>query len=157
MIELTDYRKKLLDRLSETAKEFQAACLAVKDPFAPIEEGRWNVHQVAVHIRDVDKAVYGMRARRTLTEDNPEFPNFDGDKYMTDHYDRRESLRNLLEGFTKNVESQVELLRAAPAKAWSRLSSHTTQGAEITLQAWVERGLEHIEEHLATIKRINQR
>ena len=156
MRELTDYRKKLVDRLSAAVKEFQAACLAVKDPYAPIEEGGWNVHQVAVHARDVDKLVFGLRMRRTLAEDNPEFPNFDSETYMTGHYDPHESLRDLLEGFTKNVETQVELLRSAPAEAWSRLSSHTTQGSGLTLQTWVERGLEHLEEHLATVKRINQ-
>ena len=36
--ELTDYRNKLIERLGTAVKEFQAACLAVKDPYAPIEE-----------------------------------------------------------------------------------------------------------------------
>ena len=153
MIELVDYRKKLVDRLSEAAKEFQAACLAVKDPHAPIEEGGWNVHQVAVHTRDVDKLVYGMRVRRALAEDNPEFPNFDGETYMAEHYDPQEPLRDILEGFVKNVESLVESLRAMPDEAWARLSRHVTQGSDITLQVWVERGLGHIEEHLGTVNR----
>ena len=153
MIELIDYRKKLVDRLYEAAKEFQAACLAVKDPFAPIEKGGWNVHQVAVHTRDVDKLVYGMRVRGTLAEDNPEFPNFDGETYMAEHYDPQEPLREILEGFVKNVESLVESLRAMPDEAWARLSRHVTQGSDITLQVWVERGLGHIEEHLGTVNR----
>jgi hypothetical protein len=153
MIELTSYRKKLVDRLSEAAKEFQAGCLAVKDPHAPIEEGGWSVHQVAVHTRDVDKLVYGMRVRRTLAEDNPEFPNFDGETYMAEHYDPQEPLREILEGFVKDVESLVESLRAMPDEAWARLSRHVTQGSDITLQDWVERGLGHIEEHLGTVNR----
>ncbi len=151
MIELTGYRKKLLDRLSEAAKEFQAACLAVKDPHVPIEEGGWSVHQVAVHTRDVDKLVYGMRVRRTLAEDNPEFSNFDGEAYMAEHYDPQEPLREVLEGFVKNVESLVEEMRTAPDEVWARLSRHATLGGEITLQVWVERGLGHIEEHLGTV------
>ena len=153
MIELTGYRKKLLDRLGEAEKEFQAACLAVKDPHAPIEEGGWNVHQVAVHVRDVDKLVYGMRVRRTLAENNPEFPNFDGEAYMAEHYDPQEPLREVLEGFTKNVESLAESLRAMHDEAWARLSRHVTQGSDITLQVWVERGLGHIKEHLGTVSR----
>ena len=152
MIELIDYRKKLVDRLGEAAKEFQAACLAVKDPHAPIEEGGWSVHQVAVHTRDVDKLVYGMRVRRTLAEDNPEFPNFDGETYMAEHYDPQEPLRDMLEGFVGNVESLAESLRAMPDVAWARLSRHVTQGSDITLQVWVERGLGHIEEHLGTVR-----
>ena len=151
MIELIDYRKKLVDRLYEAAKEFQTDCLAVKDPFAPIEKGGWSVHQVAVHTRDVDKLVYGMRVRRTLAEDNPEFPNLEGETYMVEHYDPQEPLREILEGFVKNVESLVESLRAMPDESWARLSRHVTQGSDITLQAWVERGLGHIEEHLETV------
>ena len=152
--ELTDYRNKLIERLGTAVKEFQAACLAVKDPYAPIEEGGWSVHQAAVHARDVDKLVFDLRMRRTLAEDNPEFPNFDSEAYMTEHYDPHEPLRDLLEGFTKNVEAQVELLRGVPVEAWSRLSSHATQGSGFTLQIWVERGLEHLEEHLATVKKV---
>ena len=60
MEELIEYRKQLMDRLAAAAKEFRTACLAVKDPFAPIEAG-WNVHQLAVHTRDTDKFVYGVR------------------------------------------------------------------------------------------------
>ena len=88
MDELIEYRRQLMDRLPAAAKEFRAACLAVKDPFAPIEDG-WNVHQLAVHTRDVDKTLYGARARRTIQEDNPEFQSFNGDAYMAGHYDPR--------------------------------------------------------------------
>ena len=152
--ELTDYRNKLVERLGAAVKEFQAACLAVKDPYAPIEEGGWSVHQAAAHARDVNKLVFGMRMRRTLTEDKPEFPNFDSDAYMVEHYDPHESLRDLLEGFTKDIEAQVRELRSMPVEAWSRLSSHATQGSGLTLQIWVERGLEHLEEHLRTVKKV---
>lgn len=154
MKELNEYRAKLMDRLGEAVKEFQTACLAVKDPYAPIEKDGWNVHQVAVHARDVDKMVYGLRARRTLAENNPEFPNFDGEQYMQEHYDPKEPLRDLLDGLRKNMESLVGMLRSMPDEGWSRLSSHATQGSGLTLQTWVERGLEHLEEHLATVKKV---
>ncbi len=154
MKELLEYRMKLMERLEEAAKAFRAECLAVKDPYAPLEEGGWNVHQIAVHSRDADKLVYGLRARRTAMEDNPEFPNFDGDAYMTQNYDASESLSELLNGFVRNVEALVELLRALPAEAWSRVSRHTTLGSELTLQIWVEKNLAHIEEHLETVKKI---
>ena len=66
MKELKDYRKSLIEKLVNTARDFRAASLAVKDPYIPLEEGGWNVHQVAVHTRDVDHLVYGLRARRTV-------------------------------------------------------------------------------------------
>jgi uncharacterized damage-inducible protein DinB len=153
MKELLEYRARLLEKLVAAAEEFRAEYLAVKDPYAPLEEGGWNVHQVAVHTRDVDKLVYGARARRTAVEDNPEFQNFDGDAYMAQHYDAGESLNNLLNGFVESVRALAELLRSLPAEAWSRVSRHATLGGGFTLQTWVERDLAHIEEHLGTIRK----
>jgi hypothetical protein len=156
MKELTEYRKMLVDRLEAAMKEFQKAALAAKAPYTPIEAGGWSVHQVAVHARDVDRLAYGLRVRRTLAEDNPEFPNFDGEAYMADNYNLKEPLRELLDGFSRNIEEQVELLRAMPAEGWSRVSRHAMQDSGLTLQIWVERGLEHLEEHLVTLKRVGE-
>jgi hypothetical protein len=151
--ELSEYRANLIGKLTSTAKDFRGACLAVKDPYTPLEAGGWNVHQVAVHTRDVDKLVYGLRARRTALEDNPEFQNFDGDAYMADHYDPNETLEEMLNGFVKSVESLAENLRSLPIEAWSRESRHATLGIGFTLQTWVERDLAHIQEHLQTVQR----
>ena len=152
MKELLEYRQKLLQRFEQAAEEFCVACQAVKRAHDPIEPGGWSVHQVAVHTRDVDKLAYGLRARRTLTEDNPEFSNFDGEAYMVQHYDAQEALQLILDGFAANVQALLKQLREMAPEGWSRLSSHETQGGGLTLQTWVERGIEHIEEHLATVK-----
>jgi|SRR5688572_10110662 len=153
MKELKEYRKNLIEKLMNTARDFRTASLAAEDPFMPLEEGGWNVHQVTVHTRDVDKLVYGMRARRTVEEDNPEFQNFNGEAYMAEHYDANEPLSELLNGFVKSVESLVEMLRSLPDEAWSRPSRHATLGSGFTLQTWVERGLAHIQEHLETLSK----
>lgn len=151
MKELLEYRRKLMKRLLKAAKEFRTACLAVNDPHAPLEGG-WTVHQIAVHTRDADQLVYGLRVRRTAEEDNPEFPNFDGNVYLAEHYDAAEPLQDLLDEFVQNIESLVELLGTLPPVAWSRHSRHTTLGSGLTLQTWVEKDLAHIEEHLETLK-----
>jgi hypothetical protein len=156
MKELKEYRKSLMEKLEDAAKAFRAECLAAKDPYAPLAKDAWNVHQIAVHTRDVNELVYGLRARRTALEDNPEFQNFDGEAYMAEHYDSKESLSELLNGFVANVEALIELLRALPIEGWSRLSSHSTLGSGLTLQTWVEKNLAHIEEHLATVKKQNK-
>lgn len=153
MKELNEYRARLINRLPEAAKEFWDVCLAVKDPYVPIGPGGWDIHQVAAHTRDTDQLVYGLRARRTLAEENPEFPNFDGDAYMAEHYDPKESLRELLDDFVANVDVLTKTLRGLSSDAWTRTSRHETQGDGLTLQTWVERGLGHIEEHLRTVKK----
>lgn len=152
MKELLEYRTKLMARLVEAAREFRAACLAADDTPASGKEG-WTVHQIAVHTRDVGKLVYGLRARQTLTEDNPQFPNFDGDAHLATNYDAGEALVQVLDDLVESTETLVELLRTVPAEAWSRPSHHATLGDGLTLQTWVEKDLAHIEEHLETVKK----
>lgn len=153
MKELLEYRKKLLNRLVAATKEFRDACLAAADAHAPIDESEWSTHQTAAHTRDVNKLVYGLRARQTVQEDNPEFQNFDGDAYMAEHYDKNEPLNELLDEFVMNVEALNDFLTPLPAEAWSRESRHVTFGGGFTLQTWIERNLAHIEEHLAAVKK----
>ena len=151
MKELNEYRVHLLDALVSTAREFREACLDMKDPFEPLEENGWNIHQIVTHTRDVHLLVYRFRAQRTAEDDNPEFQNFDGDIYMSERYDKNKPLKNLLDGFVSSVESFRVILQRLPADAWSRTSRHVTLGGGFTLQTWVERDLAHIDEHLKTI------
>jgi hypothetical protein len=153
MKELAEYRMNLMKRLEDSAKAFRDECFQVKDPYAPLDANGWTVHQIAVHTRDVNELVYGLRARRTAVEENPEFLNFDGEAYMSANYNSNEQLEELLNGFVDNIHALVELLRALPMEAWSRVSRHTTLGSDLTLQTWVEKDLAHIEEHLETVKR----
>ena len=152
MKELNEYRTHLIDKLLASAKEFREVCLAVKEPFMPLEEGGWNVHQIAAHTRDVFQLVYGLRAKRTAEEENPKFQNFDGLGYAREHYEPSESLKAMLDGFVKNVEELVSRLRTFSAETWSRVSRHEKLGSGLTLQLWVERGLAHIQEHLETVR-----
>ena len=152
-MELLEYRMQLMNTLESSAKEFRDICMAIKNPYSPIEEGGWNAHQLAAHTRDVDKLVYGMRARRTLDEDNPQFENFDGDAYMAGHYDAQEDLSSMLDGFVLSVLSLVKTLRGLPGEAWARESRHIIQGGGLTLQTWVERDLGHVKEHLESVKK----
>jgi len=151
MEQLNEYRAHLLDRLEESVREFRAAVQSVKDANAPQADG-WSAHQIAVHTRDVEKMVYGMRIRRSIAEDNPIFENFDGDAWMVEHYDPNESLASMLDELVDSVSQTVATLRPLPPETWSRPSQHETYGGGFTTHTWVERSLAHIEEHLETIK-----
>lgn len=152
MKELYEYRQRLLERVLERAGEFRSAVEAVADPRSPREAGGWNAHQLAVHVRDVAVNVYGMRVRRTSTESNPEFQNFDADEWMAAHYNPDEPLGKVLDEFSADVYALVNMLRNSPQEVWSRESRHAMYGSGFTLQTWVERGLGHIEEHLQTVR-----
>ena len=134
-------------------EEFCSACLEANAAHEQLGEGEWNIHRVAVHVRDVDKLVYSHRARRTANESNPEFQTFDGDAYMAEHYSAEEPLRDVLAELRSNVHDLAAWLRSLPVEAWSRMSRHVTLGDGFTLQSWVERDLAHIEEHMEVFKR----
>ena len=153
MNQLLEYRAKLLEQLETAAEEFRAACLAVSDPFKAVDEGGWNTHQLAVHTRDVERLVYGLRTRRTAEEENPVFQNFDGDAWMAANYNVGEPLASILDELAASVKQTVTLLRELPPEGWGRESGHKIYGGGFTLQTWVERSLAHIREHLETVKK----
>lgn len=150
MEQLNDYRTHLLDRLEESIRKFRAAVQSANEA-KPVHADEWNAHQIAVHTRDVEKMVYGARIRRSITEDNPTFENFDGDRWMAEHYDANEPLASILDELVDSVSQTVATLRTLPPETWSRPSQHETYGGGFTTQTWVERSLAHIEEHLKTI------
>lgn len=151
MKELMEYRNRLLERWEQAAREFVEACRA-REPYAPLENGEWNAHQIAAHVRDVDRFVYGERVRRTLQENVPLFKDFDADKWMAEHYDKDEPLEKILGELLKSVGGMSQTLRELPPEIWSRESRHESLGGGLTLQLWVERSLAHLEEHLKALK-----
>lgn len=152
MKELLEYRVKMIERLSEAAREFRLACETINDPFTKVE-GEWTLHQIASHTRDVDKMVYGARVRQTINENNPEFKSFDADEWMASHYNKGELLTGILDEFITNIEALCKDLKNLPQEAWSRESRHETMGDDLTVQLWAERGLAHIEEHLLALRK----
>lgn len=151
MKELLEYREKLLARLREATNELYERCRSFADPFM-IVDGDWSIHQIAFHLRSIDREVYGMRIRRTLNEDNPMFKNFDPEQWMAANYNRDEPMDKILNEFLASINQACDLLGSMPNEGWSRLSQHEALGKELTLQLWAERGLAHMEEHLATLK-----
>lgn len=152
MKELLEYREKLIKRLREAAQEFRQACESADRLKRPA--GEWTAHQLASHTRDVEKLVYGERIRRTIQEENPEFKNFDADSWMAEHYSSQEPLESILTDFTSNVGTLCDMLEKLPREAWSRVGRHEIMGGGLTMQIWVERSLAHIEEHLRTVKTV---
>ena len=130
MKELLEYRVKMIVRLGEAAREFRVACEAVSDPFEKIE-GEWTLHQIASHIRDTEKLVYGARIQRTVNEDNPEFKNFDADAWMREHYNPQEPLKEILDEFIKTWMSY-----AKPCATCRRRHGHAKAGTKPWVASW---------------------
>jgi len=143
--------EELLEQYEESAREFCRAVKAVSNPLVKIEGSEWNAHQLAVHTRDVETLVYGLRLRRTLEENDPLFTNFDGDAWMAEHYDPNEPLASVLDELLASVLANAARLRNLPPEAWTRTSRHEAYSGSFTAQTWLERSLAHIEEHLKTV------
>lgn len=154
MKELLEYRDRLIARLGTASEEFCAACGGLDDPLAVPPAGGWNAHQLAAHTRDVQQVVYGMRIRRTLEEEDPQFENFDAEEWNKGHYRADEPLESILHELREAVGGCADMLRELPAANWSRTSGHVVYGSGFTLQTWVERALAHIEEHLASVRQL---
>jgi hypothetical protein len=114
------------------------------------------VHQIAFHVRDVNREVYGLRIRRTASEINPLFKNFDPNDWMATHYNKNEDLQNILREFKAELSDLHSMLAVLPHEAWSRTSTHEALGPSLTLQLWVERNLAHLEEHLSSLKNLKK-
>jgi hypothetical protein len=149
MKELIEYRRKLVERLGQAAREFHDAFMK-SEPSMKLE-GEWTLHQVAAHVRNIDQVVYHARIRRTLQEENPLFQSVDPDEDMKKNYRQDEPLQKILDQLRGNIEELCRDLKAIPAEAWSRVSQHATMGDGLTLQWWVERSLAHIEDHLSPL------
>lgn len=149
--ELYEYRTRLLAKIISASQEFCTLCRQVKDPFTPLDGDGWNVHQIAAHVRDVDQHVYGIRLRRAVNEEHPVFQNFDTTAWIRDNYDSKESLDKILGEFSNSIHELVDWLDGLPTQVWSRQTRHEVYG-EFAMQAWAERGLAHILEHVNSIK-----
>jgi len=150
MEELLEYRQRLLNKLAEAGNKVEMIVLMTKDPTQPLEPGGWNIHQVVAHLRDVNQQVYLPRLHRIVDAENPLFENFDGEVWMSRHYQSQEPMQKLSAEFGEQCRSNAAWLRDLPNESWNRPGRHPTIG-EHSLQWWVERTLAHISEHLVQL------
>ncbi|MFC2063955.1 DinB family protein [Chloroflexota bacterium] len=146
MEELIEYRKRMIGRFAEAHEKISQAMSRFPDPNVRLEKEGWNIHQIIAHIRDVNREVYLPRLRRIMAEEDPVFENFDGEDWMLNHYDPRESLDAIMAEFGEQCQTTADWLMELAPKSWNRSGSHPTIGTH-TLQWWVERTLAHIIEH----------
>lgn len=150
MEELLEYRQRMLNKIADSGKSLEKGLSMIADPASPLEPDGWNSHQMVAHIRDVNKQVYWPRIHRIIEEDIPLFENFDGDAWMTAHYQPEEPLQEMVNEFSNQCLSNANWLRNLPIEAWNRSGKHPTIGVH-SLQWWVERLLDHISDHLAQL------
>lgn len=150
---LTSYRRDLLQSYTAQAESLRRA-LGDRGTtmHEALEPGGWTPHQVIWHVRAVETEAYLPRLERLLARDGAELQDFDGNGWMARHYAADESWQRIIDGFLAARQGMAARLDAAPAAAWSHVGRHTYWGSR-TLMWWVERSLDHVDEHLAQLSR----
>ncbi len=137
----------ILSGLRNAPKQLKKDMKVIPDPFTPIKPGEWNLHQIVCHMRDTNAQVYLPRLKRILNEHNPVFENFDGEKWMAEHYDATENISDIVRDFADGCEEIAAMLEDLPDCDWERTGTHTALGTN-SLEWWAERTLNHIDELL---------
>ena len=114
---------------------------------------RWSIVQVLGHLCHVEANSLRYRAQVILTETNPEFPDYDPDKFVAD-FDRP-SVAAALDEFERERAVSLELLRTITPDALLRTGRHAALG-EVTitnlLNHWALHDLAHLRQIVELIR-----
>ena len=113
----------------------------------PPSQAAWSVHQVLVHMRDVEVRAYHMRLERILRQDNPTFEDFDAEGWMKEHYRESEPVRTVLQSFVAARQRAKMLTADMTPQDWERPGTHPETGPR-SFEWWMIRSIEHAQEHL---------
>lgn len=140
----TEYLNQLAD-LNEAVNSVSEVVLAT-----PPAEGEWSAAYILHHIADCE-IQFQVRFSNTLAEDRPQYRFFNEDVFPDAlHYEAR-SPRVSLELINSLTNLTVEMLQSVDDAAWKRITV-AEDGTEKTLQALLEKVVEHRGAHLAQLK-----
>ncbi len=143
-------RQALIDGLEQSGKEF-TQCLAQfseAELHAVPAPNAWTIHQVAAHMRDVERYAFLVRAERIRKEEHPTVPNFDQEAWDREHYSVREPVKTISAEFRTARRKLVRQLRQATDADWDNWAVHSTLG-KISLDWIASHCYYHTLEHIA--------
>ena len=154
-----DEREKLLMIVKSTPDRLKAALAGVPKKIllwrpAP---GKWSIHEIVCHMRDVERLGYLHRYTEILAKDNPTFPDVDGDVLAQERQYRRQNPRDALRDWRAARKECLTVLRKLKEPQWSRMGTHETAGP-MSLETILQRqALGNDEAHLVQIDLIKTR
>jgi uncharacterized damage-inducible protein DinB len=152
-------REKLLAIVKATPDRLKAALTGVPKKIltwrpAP---GKWSIHEIVCHMRDAERSGYLHRYTKILTEDNPTFPDVDGDALALERQYYRMSLQEALRDWRAARKECLALLRKVKGDQWTRMGMHELAGP-MSLETVLQRqALGNDEAHLVQIENIKSR
>ncbi len=119
--------------------------------------GKWSIHEIVCHMRDAERLGYLLRYSKILAEDNPTFPDVDGDKLALERQYGRMNLREVLRDWRAARKEVLAALKKVRGAQWERIGTHESLGP-MSLETILQRqALGNDEAHLAQIENIKQR
>lgn len=152
-------RDRYLAILQSTPERLKAALAGVPKKLltwrpAP---GKWSIHEVVCHMRDAERDGYLLRFTKILGEDNPTFPDVDGDKLALERQYDRLILRDVLRDWRAARKEVLAVLRKVKPEQWQRMGTHETAGP-MSLETILQRqAVGNDEAHLGQIEHIKKR
>lgn len=152
-------RKPLLDVLKSTPARLKAALKGVPKKvlrWAPAP-GKWSIHEIVCHMRDMEREAYLARYRRILAEDDPALPDIDGDVYALERDYRSMKLGEVVRDWGRVRRENLSVLRTVQGDQWSRRGTHETAGPLSVDDLLRRHAVGNDEAHLGQIEAIKRR
>ena len=119
--------------------------------------GKWSIHEIVCHMRDMEREAYLQRYRLILAEDNPALPDIDGDRCAIERGYRSLKLGEVLRDWAKLRKESLKLLKKVKSGEWERVGAHETAGP-LSIETFLRRqAVGNDEAHLGQIDAIKRR
>ena len=153
----------IIDRFERGGAELRRACaglsrehlLARPSPGPCAGVGAWSILELVIHLQDMD-AIAADRMKRVIAADNPPLLNADENAYVARLFPHEQSLEDALTLFEVGRRQVARTLRQLPDEAFARFGTHDQRG-KITLRELVEGYADHLDHHLAFLRKKRER
>jgi DinB family protein len=152
-------REQYLDIIRSTADRLKVALAGVPRKLlvwrpAP---GKWSIHEIVCHMRDAERDGYLHRYRKILDEDNPIFPDVDGDKLALERQYGRMNLREVVRDWRAARKEVLAVLKKVKGGQWLRSGTHESLGPMSLEDILKRQATGNDEAHLGQIEHIKKR
>src|SRR4051812_37765987 len=127
-------REQVGQMLRGNASEWQRLLGAVPDPAVRPSPDKWSLLEYACHVRDVYRR-YDERLRLMLTEDGPQFANWDQDKTAVEQRYAEQDPSRVSSEIGAAVTPLADGFDGVTADDWSR-TGYRSDGAHFTIESF---------------------
>ncbi|HSB68000.1 MAG TPA: DinB family protein [Candidatus Methylomirabilis sp.] len=119
--------------------------------------GKWSIHEIVCHMRDAEREGYLLRYTKILSEDNPTFPDVDGDALALERQYDRLGLREVLRDWRAARKEVLAVLKKVKPDQWECQGTHESLGPMLLETILQRQALGNDEAHLGQIENVKQR